>query len=72
MSDASDRPVEVAVVAVKMMQGPVDEVVDVVAVRDGGVTAARGVPRSALHGRASGVPAPVYVEDVLRDARAAG
>jgi hypothetical protein len=69
---ASDGSVEVAVVAVKVVEGPVDEVVDVVAVGHGRVPASGGVLRRALHGRTGGGPAPVHVEDVLRDARAAG
>lgn len=63
---------KVAVVPVKMVERPVDEVVDVVAVRDLGVPAARVVLRRALHGRAGGRPPLVHLEDVLRHARITG
>lgn len=42
-SDQVDGPVVVAVIAVGVMQMPVDEFVDVVAVPDGGVAAVRSV-----------------------------
>jgi hypothetical protein len=64
--------VKVAVISVKMVEGPVDEVVDVVAVRDGGMAAARMVLRRAFHGSAGGGASPVDLENVLRDAGAAG
>jgi hypothetical protein len=64
--------VQVAVVAVQVVKGPVDEVVDVVAVRDLGVPAARVVLRRALHGRAGGGAAAAHLEDVLGDAGRAG
>ena len=63
---------KVAVVSVKVVKGPVDEVVDVVPVRDGGVPAARVVLRGTLHGRARGGMATVDLEDVFRDAGGAG
>ncbi len=63
---------QVAVVAVKVVEGAVDEVVDVVAVGNGGVPAARVVFRRALHGRARGGVPPVHLEDVLGHSRAAG
>ncbi len=59
-------------VAVKVVEGPVDEVVDVVAVRDLGMPAAGVVFRRALDGRAGGRPAAAHLEDVLGDAGAAG
>ena len=62
---------KVAVISVKVVEGPVDEVVDVIAVRDGGMAAARMVLRRTLHGRAGGGSAPVYLDNVLRDTRAA-
>jgi hypothetical protein len=64
--------VEVAVIPVKMVESPVDEVIDVIAVRDGGVSAAGVVFRRALDGRARRGPTPVDLEDVLRDARIGG
>jgi len=60
--------VQVAVVAVEMMERAVDEVVDVVAVRHGRVSAARPVPGRALDRRAGGGVAAVDAEDVLGDA----
>lgn len=63
---------QVAVVPVKVMQGAVDEVVDVVAVRHGGVGTARVVLRRALHGSAGRGPAPVHLEDVLAAAGGPG
>jgi hypothetical protein len=63
--------VKVAVIPVEVVQGPVDEVVDVVAVRNLGVPAARMVLRGALDGRAGGGPATVHLENVFRDAGAA-
>ena len=68
----SDCAVKVAVISVKVVEGAFDEVVDVVAVRDGGVPAAGVVLRGALHGRAGRGPAPVHLDDVLGDAGAAG
>ena len=59
-------------VPVKVVQGAVDEVVDVVAVRYGGVGTARVVLRRALHGSAGRGPAPVHLEDVLGTADGAG
>ena len=59
-------------VSVKVVEGAVDEVVDVVAVGDGRVPAARAVLRRALHGSAGGGVAPIDLEDVLRDAGGAG
>lgn len=59
-------------IAVEVMEGPVDEVVDVVSVRDLGVTAARVVLRRALDGRAGRGPAAVHLEDVLGDAGRSG
>jgi hypothetical protein len=64
--------VKVAVIPVKVVEGPVDEVVDMIAVRYGGMAAARVVLRRALHGCAGGGSAPVHLEDVFRDAGAAG
>ena len=63
---------QVAVVAVQVVEGSVDEVVDVVSVRDGGVAAAGVVPGGALDGRAGGGPAAVHLEDVLGHSRGAG
>lgn len=54
-------------IPVKMVEGPVDEVIDVIAVRDGRVSTAGVVLRRALDGRAGGGPSPVHLEDVLRD-----
>ena len=62
---------KVAVISVKVVEGPVDEVVDVIAVRDGGMAAARMVLRRALDGRAGGGSALVHLEDVLGDTGAA-
>lgn len=59
-------------IPVKMVESPVDEVIDVIAVRDGGVSAAGMVFRRALDGRAGCGPSPVHLEDVLRDARIGG
>ena len=59
-------------VAVQVVERAVDEVVDVVAVRDLGVPAARVVLRGALHRGAGGGAAPVDLEDVLRDAGSRG
>ena len=59
-------------IPVKMVESPVDEVIDVIAVRDGGVSAAGVVLRRALDGRAGCRPSPVHLEDVLRDARICG
>ena len=67
----SDGAVKVAVISVKVVEGPVDEVVDVVAVRNLGVPAAGVVLRRTLDGRAGGGPAAVHLENVLRDAGAA-
>lgn len=55
-------------IAVEMVERSVNEVVDVVPVRDGRMPAAGVVLRGALDGGARcGVP-PVHLEDVLRDA----
>ena len=59
-------------VAVKVVERPVDEVVDVIAVRDGRVAAPGVVLRRAFHGSAGGGVAPIDLEDVLRDAGGAG
>ncbi len=58
-------------VAVKVVERAVHEVVDVVAVRDGRVAASGAVLRGALHRGAGGRMAAVDLEDVLGDARAA-
>ncbi len=63
---------QVAVVAVKVVEGAVDEVVEVVAVGYRGVPAARVMLRRALDGRARGGVPTVHLEDVLGDSRAAG
>ncbi len=55
-------------IAVEVVQRAVDEVVDVVPVRDGGMPAAGVVLRRALDGGAGGRVAPVHVQDVLGDA----
>jgi len=60
------------VVSVEVMQGAVDEVVDVIAVRDRGVPAARAVPGGALHRGAGCGTAAVDAEDVLVDAGSRG
>lgn len=52
-------------IAVQVVQGPVDEVVDVVPVRDGRVPAAGVVPGRTLDGGAGGRVAPVHFQDVL-------
>jgi len=59
--------VKVAVISVKVVEGPVDEVVDVIAVRDLGVSAAGVVLRGTLDGCAGGGPAAVHLENVFRD-----
>lgn len=59
-------------IPVEMMEGAIDEVVDVVAVRNGGVPTARVVPGRALDGRAGRRVTPVHLEDVLRNTRIAG
>ena len=59
-------------IAVKVVERPVDEVVDVVAVRNLRMPAARVVLRRTLHGGAGGGPAAVHLEDVIGDAGAAG
>jgi hypothetical protein len=64
--------VEVAVIAVEVVQRAVDEVVDVVPVRDGGVAAAGVVPGRALDRGAGGRMAPVHVQDVLAHSRGDG
>lgn len=56
---------QVAVVAVKVVERAVDEVVDVVSVRDGRVAAAGPVLRGALDGSAAVRVALVHGEDVL-------
>lgn len=63
---------KVAVISVKVVEGAVDEVVDVVPVRDGGVPAAGVVFCSTLDGCTGGGPTAIHVEDVLRDAGGAG
>jgi len=60
------------VVAVKVMEGAVDEVVEVVAVRDPRVRASRVVPGRALDGGAGGRASAIDGEDVLGHARFAG
>jgi hypothetical protein len=64
--------VQVAVVAVEVVQRAVDEVVDVVAVRHGRVAAAGPVPGGALDGGAPGGTALVDLEDVLLHPRVTG
>jgi hypothetical protein len=64
--------VKVAVISVKVVEGPVDEVVDVVAVRNLGVPAPGVVLGGTLNGCAGGGPAAVHLEDVFRDAGAGG
>lgn len=56
---------QVAVVAVKVVERAVDEVVDVVSVRDGRVAAAGPVLGGALDGSAAVRVALVHREDVL-------
>ncbi len=56
---------QVAVVAVEVVEGAVDEVVDVVSVRDRRMAAAGAVPRGALDGGAAVRVALVDGEDVL-------
>jgi hypothetical protein len=63
--------VKVAVISVEVVEGPVDEVVDVVAVRNGGMAAARMVLGRTLHGCAGGGSAPVHLDNVFRDTCAA-
>ncbi len=67
----SDGAVKVAVISVKMVEGPVDEEVDVVAVRNLGVPAAGVVLCGTLDGRAGGGPATAHLENMFRDPRAA-
>ncbi len=68
-----DRPVVVAVVAVRMVQVAVDEVIDVVAIRDGFVAAAGAVnvllvvAAAGMLGRARGRVAGVDREGVVVD-----
>jgi hypothetical protein len=64
--------VEVAVIAVEVVQRPVDEVVEVVPVRDGGVPAAGVVLRRAFDGGAGGRVTPVHLQDVLGHTRGDG
>ena len=59
-------------VAVEVMEGAVDEVVDVVPVRHRRVAAARPVPGGALDWRAGDGVAAVDAEDVLGDTGARG
>lgn len=59
-------------IAVEVVQRPVDEVVDVVPVRDGRVSAARVVPGRTLDGGAGGRVAPVHLQDVLGHTRGVG
>ena len=56
---------QVAVISVQMVEGAVDEVVDVAAVRYGGVSAARPVAGGALDGGAGVRMALVHLENVL-------
>ena len=63
---------QVAAVAVEVMEGAVDEVVDVVPVRHRRVAAARPVPGGALDWRAGDGVAAVDAEDVLGDTGARG
>jgi len=67
----SDCAVKVAVISVKVVEGPVDEVVDVVTVRNLGVPAAGVVLRGTLDGCTGGGPAAVHLENVFRDTSAA-
>ena len=67
----SDGAVKVAVISVKMVEGPVDEEVDVVAVRNLGVPAAGVVPCATPAGLAAGGPATAHLENMFRDPRAA-
>ncbi len=62
---------KVAVIPVKVVEGTVYQVVDVIAVRDLGVSAAGVVFRGTLDGCAGGGPAAVHLENVLGDAGAA-
>jgi hypothetical protein len=64
--------VEVAVIAVEVVERPVDEVVDVVPVRNGGVPTAWVVLRRALDGGTGGRVAPVHCQDVLGHASGGG
>jgi hypothetical protein len=64
--------VQVAVISVDVVEGAVDEVVDVVAVGDGRVAAAGPVLRRALDGRARVRVAVVDLQDVLVHAPGAG
>jgi hypothetical protein len=59
--------VQVAVVAVEVVKGSVDEVVDVVAVRDRRVAAPWPVPGGALDRGAAVRVSLVHREDVLLD-----
>ena len=59
-------------VSVKVVERPVDEVVEVVAVRDARVPTAGVVLRGALDGGAGVRAAAIDLEDVLLDAGAAG
>ena len=56
---------QVAVVAVRMVKRAADGEVNVVAVRDGVVTAERAVRLAALHRGAGARAAPVHLEPVL-------
>lgn len=62
---------KVAVIPVKVVEGPVDEIVDVIAVRNLGVSAAGVVLGGTLDGCAGGGPAAVHLENVFRDTGAA-
>jgi hypothetical protein len=64
--------VEVAVVAVEVMESAVDEVVVMVSVRDQGMPASGVVPGGALDGRARRRVSAVDGEDVLGHARFGG
>ena len=61
MRDHRQRPVVVAVIAVRMMQAPVHEVVDMVAVGDGFMAAARSVNMPCLRFHAIGGVAAVRI-----------
>lgn len=59
-------------IAVRVVEGPIHEVVDVITVRDLGVPAARVVLRGALDRRAGRGASLAHLEDVLDDAGRAG
>ena len=78
LGDDLDRAVVIAVLAMRMVQVPVDEVVDVVAMRDRGVTAigavlvVGGVALAAVLGRAVRGVVAVHREHVLVDVTLVG